>query len=213
MVKLLAIMTTILSVAACGYGAHFEDCTVWCVESGCPDGMTCGGEGLCRPPNAIGACGGGNVQDGGALDGSTACQSPSGSDTDLALMKPASADQIANSTYAASKANDGDDGTSWNAGDATSGHWWLVDLGADHLLTSLNTLWEYNDIHYYQYAVSISSDGTNFATAIDETADTRTARARTDTFPAATCARYVRIKKTDNTGYWAILFTVNVMGR
>lgn len=85
-------------------------------------------------------------------------------------------------------------------------------MGAPHLLTSLSTLWEMEGIDY-RYYVSISSDGTDFTLAIDQTADTRAARARTDMFPSSTCARFVRITKTDTTGYWAILYTVNVMGR
>jgi hypothetical protein len=207
MVRLNSAIVTI-ALSACAYDASYGDCAVHCTaDTGCPDGMTCRSQNLCRPSSATAAC------DGVPDSGVSSCTNLGDPIVDLALLKPTNADRIADSTHAASKANDGDASTSWNTGDATPGHWWLVNLGADHLLTSINTLWEYDDIHYYQYAVSISSDGTNFTTAIDETADTRTARARTDMFPAATCARFVRITKTDATGYWAILFTVNVMGK
>jgi sulfatase modifying factor 1 len=44
--------------AACAYNAHFEDCTVRCDPDGaaCPDGLSCGAEGLCRAPGTIGTC-------------------------------------------------------------------------------------------------------------------------------------------------------------
>jgi hypothetical protein len=132
---------------------------------------------------------------------------------DLALDQPAQADQIRSANDNASKANDGNDtSTRWSSADGTPGHWWLVDLGSDRLLDSINTLWERGDVAY-RYFVSISSDGETFTTAINKTTDTATARARTDLFPSGTCTRYVRITKTDTTGWWAILYTVNVMGR
>ena len=45
-------------VAACGYDASFDDCTVHCSStSGCPTGLTCGDEGLCERSNQSGLCG------------------------------------------------------------------------------------------------------------------------------------------------------------
>ena len=36
-------------LGACGYGASFDDCTILCSEdTGCPTGLRCGDEGLCR---------------------------------------------------------------------------------------------------------------------------------------------------------------------
>jgi sulfatase modifying factor 1 len=47
-----AIATTL---AACAYSANFDDCKVRCTTE-CPEGMTCGGEGLCREPGATQTC-------------------------------------------------------------------------------------------------------------------------------------------------------------
>ena len=198
----------LMALEACGYDAQFAACVVRCTQNtGCPNELVCGSENLCRPPGET--CG----TDGGTPDGDVdafpACMNFGDPIIDLALMKPADADGM---LQPASNANDGNDGTRWNTGDGTPGHWWQVDLGADYLLESVNTLWEYDGVNF-RYFVSISLDGTSFTPVIDKTADTRTARARTDMFPTPTCTRFVRITKTDTTGYWAILYTVNVMGR
>lgn len=193
--------------SACSYDASFDDCAIQCsLDIGCPEGFSCGVEGICRPPGAMGSC---DLPDGGGLP---SCMNLADPIVDLALFKPAEADQIRSANEDASKADDGSESTRWSSADGTPGHWWLVDLGADHLLTSITTKWEYNAVNY-RYDVSISSNGTDFAVAIDETADTRVDQVRTDMFPDPTCTRFVRIRKTDTTGYWAILYTVNVMGR
>lgn len=204
------IATCALAVVAmgCGYSVHIADCQVRCSAAegaeGCPNWMTCGGENLCRPIGTTGTCG----PDGGV----PACMNFGNPIVDLALKQATQASGEIDAGGLARNANDGNDGTRWNTGDGVPGHWWTVDLGSDRLLKSINTLWEYDGVNFKFY-VSISSDGTNFTTAIDQTADTRTARARTDMFPGGTCTRYVRVTKTDTTGYWAILYTVNVMGR
>jgi formylglycine-generating enzyme len=54
MVKAL-ITATVIVLTACAYDASFTDCTVRC-STGCPDGLTCGAEGLCREPGAIETC-------------------------------------------------------------------------------------------------------------------------------------------------------------
>jgi len=53
----LASLVAIL-VTACAYDGHFEDCAVRCATDGaaCPDGLSCGGEGLCRVPGILTAC-------------------------------------------------------------------------------------------------------------------------------------------------------------
>lgn len=200
---LVAAGFALVAPAACSYDVRLTDCTIRCAadETLCPDGMTCGSENLCRPSGASEACDGGN-----------ACMNVGDPLVDLALGRTVWADQVIDAGGVAENANDGNDATRWNAGDSVPGHFWVVDLGADRLLTSVNTLWEVEGINY-QYDVSISSDGTVFTVAIDNTADTRTARARTDTFSVSTCTRFVRIRKTDVTSYWSILYTVNVMGR
>lgn len=44
--KLVALIFTAL--VACGYSADLGDCTILCATAGCPQGLTCGAEGLCR---------------------------------------------------------------------------------------------------------------------------------------------------------------------
>ena len=207
-VRTSIVACVLIVLVACSYDAQFAACVVQCTQStGCPNEFVCGSESLCRPPGESCGTDGGTIE--GDRDAGPACTNDSDPIIDLALMKPTDADGM---LQLASNANDGNDGTRWNAGDGTPGHWWQVDLGADHLLESINTLWEYDGV-VFRYFVSISSDGTNFTTTIDKTADTRTTRARTDVFPSGTCTRFVRITKTDTTGYWAILYSVNVMGR
>lgn len=55
-VQLVAYLALFVS-ASCAYGARFEDCAVRCdVSSGCPNGLDCGSEGLCRTDGATAAC-------------------------------------------------------------------------------------------------------------------------------------------------------------
>lgn len=195
-----------IGLSACAYDVSYGDCAVRCTTaSGCPDGLSCGPEGLCRVAGAE-AC---------ALDGDAApaCMNFGDPIVDLALNQPAQADEEIDSPGARAKnANDGNGATRWSTDEGAPGHWWMVDLGSGRLVESINTLWEMDGVNF-KFDVSISSDGTNFTTAIDQTADTRTTRSRTDAFPGGTCTRFVRITKTDTTGYWAILYTVNVMGK
>lgn len=52
---LATYLTTLL--AACGYDATFDDCEVRCAaDAGCPEGTTCGSEGLCRAPGQAESC-------------------------------------------------------------------------------------------------------------------------------------------------------------
>ena len=52
MVRGLAAIAAIM-LSACAYSADYGDCAVQCDDaSGCPDGLTCGAEGLCRAAEA-----------------------------------------------------------------------------------------------------------------------------------------------------------------
>jgi formylglycine-generating enzyme required for sulfatase activity len=54
-VMLLAYL--VLFVSSCAYDASFHDCAVACADdAGCPDGLACGSEGLCRTAGATAAC-------------------------------------------------------------------------------------------------------------------------------------------------------------
>lgn len=44
-----------LALVSCVYQTHFSDCAVRCSD-GCPDGLTCGGEGLCRTAGQTQTC-------------------------------------------------------------------------------------------------------------------------------------------------------------
>jgi hypothetical protein len=67
-----------LALGACGYGAHFSDCTVTCSsESGCPGGFECVA-GICRSTGATSACG---QTDDASLDGDV--DGPVGSDAEV----------------------------------------------------------------------------------------------------------------------------------
>src|SRR5262249_26267274 len=51
MVKSIFVALTACVIACVGYDAHFGDCAINCTaDSGCPNGLTCGSEGLCRAP-------------------------------------------------------------------------------------------------------------------------------------------------------------------
>lgn len=59
---------------ACGYDPEFEDCAIKCsVETGCPDGLECGVEGLCRNGENIGRC---EWRSDGGLDAVGASSAP-----------------------------------------------------------------------------------------------------------------------------------------
>lgn len=46
-----------MAIVACTYDASFEDCEVRCTDdSGCPEGLQCRAEGLCRTPGASDRC-------------------------------------------------------------------------------------------------------------------------------------------------------------
>jgi len=48
-VKIFVFVTLGATLSACAYEASFQDCDVRCAaDRGCPDGLTCGAEGLCR---------------------------------------------------------------------------------------------------------------------------------------------------------------------
>ena len=43
------LLLLLVSLGACAYDANFESCTIQCsANTGCPDGLSCGPEGLCR---------------------------------------------------------------------------------------------------------------------------------------------------------------------
>lgn len=55
--KIFVIATLVAELSACAYQTSFQDCEVRCAaDNACPNGLTCGGEGLCREAAAIAPC-------------------------------------------------------------------------------------------------------------------------------------------------------------
>jgi len=132
--------------------------------------------------------------------------------TNVALNKPSQADQSRSATENASKANDGLSTTCWSASDGVPGHWWKVDLGKSIFLNRMTTTWQYGGTKYL-YDIEVSNDDIVY-TKVDMDFDPSINSAtRKDTFPTGVCARYVRLTKTDSTGFWAILYEVEIYGR
>jgi len=46
----------LLIASACAYDTSFNDCAISCTETGCPDGLECRAEGLCRVPGETDTC-------------------------------------------------------------------------------------------------------------------------------------------------------------
>jgi len=132
---------------------------------------------------------------------------------ELALGKTVSADS-SETLNPATAGNDGSKTTRWCAANGTVGHYWTVDLGSAHALTSVEIDWEF-DNRAYGYTVGTSMDGTTFTEAVD-----RTANATMEAFstvPLAVTARHVRITATALPALpsttWASFWEVRVFGR
>ena len=134
---------------------------------------------------------------------------PDGSN--LALNKPTTASSQFSSTYAASKATDGDKfNTRWCAVNGTNGQWLLVDLNGTFNLTGTQVKWESNGV--WKYKVEVSQNKTQWTLVVDRTANTVPAQTYDDSFIAT--ARYVRITATTNQpGHWASIYDFEVFGR
>ena len=112
--------------------------------------------------------------------------------SNLALGQPASADS-ALSNAPASNANDGNSATGWSAADATTNHWWQVDLGSVCNLTGDEVIWPVNGV-LFDYTVAVSTDDTNWTTVVNKTANPGVAQDQADVFTAA--GRFVRVTIT-----------------
>jgi beta-galactosidase len=126
----------------------------------------------------------------------------------LALNKTASADSAQTGNVAAN-GNDGNTGTRWCANDASTNHWWMVDLGASYNLTGTEVMWEFSAA--YQYKVETSMDNSAWTLNADKTGNTATGQTMADNFTVQ--ARYVRITVTGlPAGDWASFFEIAVFG-
>ena len=137
---------------------------------------------------------------------------------DVALLKPSHADsediyELTNLAYKKKSTadsyqpdnpipsgNDGNIASRWCAIDAGVGHWWQVDLGANHDLTGTEVLWEKNNP--YQYKIETSKDNVTWKLAVDKTTNNRSSQRMSDSFTDN--ARYIRITITGGLGgSWA----------
>jgi hypothetical protein len=139
----------------------------------------------------------------------TRTPTPGGS-SNLAQGKTASADSVQTANPVAN-GNDGSAATRWCAANGNLNHWWMVDLGASHVLTGSEVMWE--TARNYKYKVEVSTDNATWTLVVDKTASTSTAQTQTDNFTAT--ARYVRITVTGLTtspATWASFFEFRVFG-
>jgi hypothetical protein len=171
--------------------------------------------------NAAGS-GGSNVAGSGGSAGSGT--------TDIQLFGTASADsyQQLYGLHVPSDANDGDLTTRWVAADGGLNHWWQLDLGQSHPLSSIEITWEYpaqaaGQSYGYTLGVSGSACPIDFSSTppvvIDNTKSTETSQVQVAQFPAGTIGRCVRITVTslppvvNQMASWASFWEVRVFGQ
>jgi beta-galactosidase len=127
--------------------------------------------------------------------------------TDIAIGKSSASDsqQENNPTTAG---NDGNSSTRWCANDANTGHWWKVDLGANHNITGTEIYWEHENT--YQYKIETSTDNSVWKLSVNKTSNSISAQTMDDNFTET--ARYIRITVTGglNSGNWASFFEFRV---
>ncbi|WP_427884850.1 discoidin domain-containing protein [Kribbella sp. GL6] len=128
-----------------------------------------------------------------------------GSDTNLALNKPATASSQVNGTQTATTATDGDANTYWESANNAFPQWLQVDLGAARSIGKVtlklppSSAW---GTRTQTLSVQTSADGSTFTTAVASAAYTFTSPANVVNIAVpTTTARYVRINVTANTGW------------
>ena len=168
-----------------------------------------------------GASAGGGAGSGGAggSSGSGGAGGSGGGGPIVQLMGTATADseEISPTPHPATDGNDGSTSTRWCAANGSVGHHWTLDLGAVHLLSRFEVMWEYPSQAVglpYGYVVSVSSDGTTFTPSIDRSSTTDTLQTQTSDFPPSTNGRHVRITVTTlPTRSWASFYEARVFGQ
>jgi|WetSurMetagenome_2_1015567.scaffolds.fasta_scaffold00011_27 hypothetical protein len=114
--------------------------------------------------------------------------------TNLALNKPATS-QSSETGHEAQYANDADgtNGSSWSAHPFPQ--WWQVDLGANYDISAIVLRNYVDNIRYYRYSISGSTDGVNFTTIATKD-NSNPATDAGDTYSLSTTARYLRVDVT-----------------
>ena len=110
----------------------------------------------------------------------------------LSQGQPVTASSVQTGNPAAN-ANDGSLSTRWSASSSSYPQWWRVDLGASDTVTNVVINWYNSSSRSYKYKIEVSTNDTNYTTAVDKTGNT-TKGDTSDTFTAT--ARYVRITVT-----------------
>lgn len=127
--------------------------------------------------------------------------------SNLASGKTVISDSVENGNPAAN-GNDGNINTRWCAADEGVNHWWQVDLGGNLDLTGTEIIWEKSKV--YKYKLEVSSDGINWAAAVDNTGNTISEQTHKDSFTANNI-RYVRITVTGlEADTWASFYEFKV---
>ncbi len=126
--------------------------------------------------------------------------------TNIAVGKTATSDSQ-QSDNPTSSGNDGNSASRWCAIDGNAGHWWKVDLGANHNLTGTEIIWERNNA--YQYKIETSTNNSTWKLVVGKTSNTISSQTMDDSF--SDNARYVRITVTGGVGSsWASFFEFKV---
>jgi hypothetical protein len=128
-----------------------------------------------------------------------------GTDTNLALGKPATASSQVNGTQAATTATDGDANTYWESTNNAFPQWLQVDLGAARSVGKVtlklppSSAW---GTRTQTLSVQASTDGSNFSTPVASATYTFTSPANVVNITVPTTnARYVRVNITGNSGW------------
>lgn len=127
----------------------------------------------------------------------------------IALNKTATAVSYQDASHNPAKGNDGDGNTMWIAADGEAGNWWMVDLGAQHVITG-GTLSFEND-GAWNYRIEVSEDGEAWQALLDRTQNDSTAQ--TQEFTVNGTGRYVRVVVTEcPAGCWTAFRELELYG-
>ncbi|MDI5966474.1 discoidin domain-containing protein [Streptomyces sp. SL13] len=141
-----------------------------------------------------------------ALYGSPSSGGGTGGSTLLSQGKTATASSQENTSFPASAAVDGDNGTRWSSA-FTDPQWLEVDLGATHTISQVVLDWE--TAYATAFQIQTSTDGSTWNTAYSTTTGT----GGDQTLPISASARYVRMYGTArNTQYGYSLWEFQVLG-
>jgi beta-galactosidase len=108
----------------------------------------------------------------------------------VALNRPTSASSTATSTTSAA-ANDGNTSTAWLASSTDSSAWWRVFLEGSFSVNTLEVT--FPTAGNYRYTIAVSSDGSTWTTAVDQSQTTSTAQTQRATGNFGSSIQYVRV--------------------